>query len=175
MTCAPMVRISRISFQTDMTRAGAPVIPVARVLESVWPDTLRWVGLIGRTRFTPVELDHMNLETWSEFSNPRELLARLWDAGWNSAWGETGEAIQKVWARSALMTETTTLPGLLPEATANDPEAILEETDNLLFARIMAEGKHLIPALFAPVVAFAPRPQPQPTTAKRETALATAA
>ncbi|HEX3430802.1 MAG TPA: hypothetical protein VHT03_07940 [Rhizomicrobium sp.] len=177
MTTMPVVRISRISFQSDMTRGDAPVIPFARILECVWPDVLRWVGLIGRTRLMPLELDAINLETWPEFREPHALLSRLWDEGWNAEWGLAGAALETVWGRSALSVVTEPLAGLLPDCNHSDADAALIEAHPILWARMLAEENHLKPKLIAPVTEMRLR-QPtrvQPTAARSETALAEAA
>lgn len=179
MTIRPVVCISRISLQTDMTRADAPVIPFARLLECVWPESVRWVGLIGRTRLTPAELSAINLETWPEFKDPHPFLMNLWDRGWSADWGGAGAALAAAWGRSALSIATETLAGLLPDTNHTDPDAALTEAHPLLWARMIAEEAHLKPTLLAPVVKLRPaEPKPirlQPTATRAETALADAA
>lgn len=177
MTSKPVVRLSRITFQTDMTRADAHVIPFARILECVWPDALRWVGLIGRTRLTPREMDAINLETWPEFREPHPLLSRLWDEGWNAQWGDAGVALQRAWSRSSLEITTEALTGLLPDSSHNDPAAALRESHPILWTRMIAEADHLRPVLTAEIIrlpSLAPA-KPQPTATRSETAVAEAA
>ncbi len=106
MTVPALGRLSRISFFTDMTRADAPVIPLGYMLEAAWPDRARWLGLVGRTRLTPLELDRINLTTWPDLHAPFRLLADLFEQGWKSPWGEAGAAVQSGWSRSAFAIDT---------------------------------------------------------------------
>ena len=80
----PLGRISRISFFTDMTRADAPVIPLGYMVEAAWPEQARWLGMIGRTRLTPFELEHVSLATWPDLRAPFGMLTTLFDHGWES-------------------------------------------------------------------------------------------
>lgn len=178
MTSKPVVSITRIAFQSDMTRADAPVIPFARILECVWPDAIRWLGLIGRTRLTPLELEVINLETWPEFREPHPLLAKIWDKGWSADWGGAGELLQREWSRTALGVSTESLSGLLPDTNHTDIADALREAHPILWTHMIAEAEHLRPIIKAPVLRF-PAPaqpaKPLPTAARSETAVAEAA
>ena len=160
-----VVRISRISFQTDMTRADAPVFPFARVLECVWPNAIRWVGLIGRTRLTPLELDKINLDTWPEFQNPHDLLMKVWDCGWDSTWGDAGWAIQKNGIGSAWRLISKICKASSQSRFQADPDATLTEASPILLVRMMAERTHLAPTLSAPILPL----RVQPTASRTET------
>jgi hypothetical protein len=146
MSATPVGRISRISFFTDMTRADAPVIPLGFILEAAWPDQARWLGLIGRTRLTPLELDKINLITWPDLRAPFALLDNLFEKGWQSAWGEAGHSIQKDWSRSAFSVDTDDHP--ITTLTADTPEA-WTATSEVLCALLNALHVKLGPALVA--------------------------
>lgn len=102
MTTVAVGRISRIEFQTDLTRGNAPLIPLGFLLEAAWIDQARWLGLIGRTTLIRPERDLINFATWPELEKPFVLLERLFDRGWDVDWGEAGSAVQADWCRSAL-------------------------------------------------------------------------
>ena len=98
----PLGRISRIAFVTDMTRGDAPVIPLGYMVEGAWLDRARWLGLIGRTRLTPLEPNTVDLTSWAQLESPYDLLNSFFDRGWAATWGEAGSIIQQEWLRSAL-------------------------------------------------------------------------
>ena len=114
-TSPAIARISRISFSTDMTRADAPMIPLGYMFEGVWPKKARWLGLIGRLRLTPVELEMINTATWPEMKSPFHVLMELFMKGWDAQWGEAGQAISSEWARSALNIRTNQKSELLAD------------------------------------------------------------
>lgn len=146
MTSTPVGRISRISFFTDMTRADAPVIPLGFILEAAWPNQARWLGLIGRTRLTPLELDRINLTTWPDLRAPFGLLDSLFEKGWQSAWGEAGYSIQKDWSRSAFNVDTD--DHSIGTLTAETPEA-WTATSDVLCTQLNALHVKLGPILIA--------------------------
>jgi hypothetical protein len=154
MTKSPsMARISRISFCTDMTRASAFEILLGFMLEAVWPDQARWLGLIGRTRLSSVEIKTVNLATWPEFEKPFGLLDRMFDQAWESAWGNAGVAAQQLWTRTSLIVQTDQHNQLLLEAKI-DTDSAWASTVRMLDAQLTHLGEKLIP--------LPPHPQPMP-------------
>lgn len=139
-------RISRIAFFTDMTRAGAPVLPLGFMLEAAWPAQARWLGLIGRTRLTPFELAQVNLTTWPALRMPFGMLDQLFEQGWASEWGQASQSIQKTWSRSALTIMTDEYP--LTTLSAETAEAWASTCD-VLCTHLNALHVKLVPALVA--------------------------
>jgi hypothetical protein len=72
------------------------------MFEGVWPAQARWLGLIGRLKLTPLELELVNTLTWPELSRPFEMLKAIFEHGWAAEWGHAGDAAQRKWTRSAL-------------------------------------------------------------------------
>jgi hypothetical protein len=167
MTITPLGRITRISFLTDMTRADAPVIPLGYMLEAAWPEKARWLGLVGRMRLTPLELDRVNKTTWPELHNPFATLADLFEKGWDAQWGEAGTVIQNGWSRSAFSVETSEHQ-IGPALSAESAEA-WGGTCNLLCAELNALRVKLAPTLIAQPIRLQPAarktrpPTPEPT------------
>jgi hypothetical protein len=155
MTASPVGRISRISFFTDMTRADAPVIPIGFMLEAAWPEQARWLGLIGRTRLTPLELDRVNSTTWPELHAPFDMLDKLFDHGWAAEWGDAGSSMQKQWSRSSFSIETSEHP--LTTLSAETAEA-WTASSNALCAQLNALHLRLAPVLVAKPVPLRPPP-----------------
>jgi hypothetical protein len=159
-------RISRISFYTDMTRADAPVLPLGYMLEAAWPDKARWLGLIGRTRLTPLELDRVNETTWPELRAPFGMLADLFEAGWAAAWGDAGVAIQNGWSRSSFGIDTTDYP--LGDAVSAETAEAWSGTCDVLCTQLNALHVKLAPTLIAkpiklrPAISKAPPPVARP-------------
>jgi hypothetical protein len=149
MTNPTIGRISRISFLTDMTRADASVLPLGFMLEAAWPDQARWLGLIGRTRLTPLELDRVNLTTWPDLRAPFNMLDKLFDQGWQSEWGGAGVTIQKQWSRSAFAIDIDDYP--LKTFSADTAEA-WASTCEALCASLNALHVRLAPVLVAPLI-----------------------
>jgi hypothetical protein len=147
MTDIAVGRISRISFFTDMTRADAPVIPLGFMLEAAWPEKARWLGLVGRTRLTPLELDRINATTWPELQAPFGKLAELFEQGWESPWGEAGTAIQAGWSRSSFSVDTSEHQ-LSDVCSADTPEAWTSTCD-VLCTTLNALRVKLAPTLIA--------------------------
>jgi hypothetical protein len=79
----------RIEFRTDASKVGALTIPLGFLRES-WADNAgRFMGLIFRTRLTPLELDRVNLNTWAELSSDRlePFMDELFDKAWSDSRG----------------------------------------------------------------------------------------
>jgi hypothetical protein len=169
----PLGRISRIAFVTDMTRGDAPVIPLGFMLEAAWPDKARWLGLISRTRLTPLELDAINLTSWPQLESPYGLLNSFFDKGWAATWGEAGSTIQSEWMRSSMQItiddNSATLLTLTP-----DSSVAWTATCNTMSAHLEALRAHLVPSIKAPVVGLqrlkGPAPvMPQPIASRTQT------
>jgi hypothetical protein len=143
-----MGRISCISFVTDMTRANAPLIPLGFVLEATWPEQARWLGLIGRTRLTEPELDKINRATWPELQTPFGLLNKMFEQGWDSAWGEAGTILQNSWVRSSIAIDVDEYP-LISEFSAETPEKWAGTCDGLGIV-LNGFGAKLVPTIQPP-------------------------
>jgi len=143
-----------------MTRADAPVIPLGFMLEAAWPDQARWLGLIGRTRLTPLELDAVNTATWPELRAPFDMLDKLFDGGWNSAWGSAANSIQQQWSRSSFSIDNGDFP--LTNMSAETAEAWTGTCD------VLCTHLHMLHVQLAPVLIAQPTPlPPKPPTAPK--------
>jgi hypothetical protein len=144
MTSLPAnAQVSRISFRTDMTKPAALEIPLGFMLEAVWPDQARWLGLIGRPRLNAAESGAVNLATWPELEKPFDLLGKIFDQSWEGAWGEAGIVAQGLWARSSLIVRTTDQTDkLLPNAQI-DTDSGWTDTTNMLMANLSFLGENL--------------------------------
>jgi hypothetical protein len=74
----------RIEFRTDMTRAGAPIIPLAFLVEAAWPRGGRWQGMLFRPSLTKNELAACDLQTWAELEAPDPFLRGLFSEAWRA-------------------------------------------------------------------------------------------
>src|SRR5581483_3803507 len=137
-------RVSRLAFVSDLTQANTPQIPLGYMLEAVWPDQARWLGLIGRTELVPHELKLVNLATWPEMSKPFGLLDRTFDASWENEWGQAGETLRRLWFRSPLLVETAARNEMLVDMDI-DSDAAWAITVNLLAECLSALGQHIRP------------------------------
>ena len=150
MTNSAVGRISRISFQTDLTRGGASAIPLGCMLEAAWLDEARWLGLIGRTRLTLPEVGLVNLATWPELSNPFDLLLnRLFEQGWAAPDGSAGATIESELGRSSIFVRTEDASAFLNDFRIDADDAWLATT-NSLSARLTLLGKELVPLKIPP-------------------------
>jgi hypothetical protein len=157
MTSPPFeARISRIFFVTDMTRPQAPEIPLGFMLEAVWPEQARWLGLIGRTRLNSTEIDAINLATWPEMEKPFGLLDKIFDQGWEGAWGEAGIVAQTAWTRSALIIETSKHDEL-PSNAQIDSDTAWSATTDMLCAQLSLLGERLVPVTVPLLPVLRPR------------------
>lgn len=156
MIAPPMASISRVSFRTDMTRgeAGAD-IPLGFMLEAVWPNRARWLGLIGRRRLTNWERGAINLQTWPELENPFQFLEQLFERGWSAPWSEAGHTIRDAWFRSALSVSIDDDSASLKMESVSD-DAAWVATTSALDARLTALGLLLAP------IRILPPPPPEP-------------
>lgn len=145
-----LARQTRIAFTTDMTRA-APVIPLGYMLEGVWDDETRWLGLVGRTKLTPAELQRVNLTTWPDLTEPFEFLSKQFEAGWGARWGDAGSAVEHAWARSALVVEVSDAARLLGDANV-DFRADQQAAGQLLIGKLSTFIPMLAPIIAAQVV-----------------------
>jgi hypothetical protein len=159
-TSPAIARISRISFLTDMTRADAPIIPLGYMFEAVWPKKARWLGLIGRLRLTPPELERVNMATWSELKEPFKLMTNLFFQGWAAPWATAGEVIQHEYHRSALSIGIGDRSASLIDRRI-DSAAAWATTNNCLLVELAAFQSQLVPVIQATVVT-APRPKQAP-------------
>lgn len=155
-------RESRLSFCTDMTKSSASVIPLGYMLEAVWPDEARWLGLIGRTKLMGHELELVNLATWPDLEKPFTFLDKVFDQGWGGEWGNAGVIAQSVWLRSPLLVVIDDNDDLLKEAEI-DSEAGWTSVTDMLAARLTMLGQKLRPLMPpTPSVGLAPiRPFPR--------------
>lgn len=167
-----MAHFSRISFATNMTRADAPVIQLGRMLEGILlideTPQARWLGLLGRKRLTPLELDRINLSTWGEMEQPFSFLTKLFDNGWAAKWGESSLAIEQMWARSSILIESRELSDLLPEmppTITENLDVVWEESANSLSRKLLLERMTLLPTFNAEVVPL----RAIPTASRMET------
>ena len=73
----------RVEYRTDLTRAAAPAIPLAYVLDAGWANGVRWLGMLFRKRITTAELDLVALETWPEIRDLEKFMSSLFDEAWS--------------------------------------------------------------------------------------------
>ena len=73
----------RIEFRTDLTRAQAPTVPVAYLLEASWKNQVRWLGMLFRKRLTVSELDFVDTETWPEMKDLEKFMSQLFEETWS--------------------------------------------------------------------------------------------
>jgi hypothetical protein len=74
----------RIEYQTNLTRAHDPVLPLAYMLEAYWNNGVRWLGMLFRKRLTPLEIDRVDMETWPEMKELPLFMNGLFERAWNS-------------------------------------------------------------------------------------------
>ncbi len=151
-------RVTTISFATDSTKETAAAIPLGFMIEATWPDQIRWLGLIGRTRLTVGEIHRVNLLTWPELEKPFDMLGRLFDKGWAAGWGEAGAAIAQDWASSALRVSTIDKHGLL-DGSRIETDVEWATTVVMLDAHLTSLGLQLSPI----IEPTAPLPRRKPT------------
>ena len=169
MSKPSMAYISRISFLTDMTRKGAPEIPLAFMLEGAWVERARWLGLIGRTKLTSSERDAINFATWPGLEKPFVLLERLFDQGWEAQWGKAGAAVQGAWGTSALSVRVEDASHIIAGLAVETDVAWIKTTD-MLNARLstLGEGLRPLPPTCRPFEKRKIPPQPAPTARRTQ-------
>jgi hypothetical protein len=74
----------RIEYQTNLTRAHDPVLPLGYMLEAYWSNGVRWLGMLFRKRLTLLEIDRVDVETWPEMKELPLFMNRLFERAWNS-------------------------------------------------------------------------------------------
>jgi hypothetical protein len=139
---APNAKISRIFFVSNMAKPGAPEIPLGYLIEAIWPDEARWLGLIGRTQLNTDEMDAANLLTWPELNKPFDLLKRLFNRAWKAKWGAAATNAQALWPRSPLLICTRDNPMLLAETTI-ETDAQWTATSGKLVTELSTLGESL--------------------------------
>ena len=75
----------RVEYRTELTRAAAPVVPLAYVLDAAWANGVRWLGMLFRKRLTTAELDLVALGTWPELRDLEKFMGGLFDEAWSSS------------------------------------------------------------------------------------------
>ena len=134
-----------------MTAAASAQVPLGYMLEAVWPDEARWLGLIGRTELTQHELAFVNCATWPELAKPFTLLSQTFDQSWEEEWGQASVGAARLWFRSPVLVEMTQRDEMLAD-TEVDTEASWTLTVTFLAERLSLLGQHLKP--------LAPGPEP---------------
>jgi hypothetical protein len=141
-----------------MTRRDSLVIPLGFMLEVVWPDQARWLGLIGRTHLTPLELDLVHAPSRADITAPWKFLEECFDIGWADPAGTAGDHLAE---RHAFA-----LHFARPEA-INCAENLTVDSDDAWFLaqtslsnQLLTLGRSLRPALTAPVIKLPPAPMP---------------
>jgi hypothetical protein len=134
-----------------MTRGGSPSIPLGYLLEGVWDDSTRWLGLVGRTKLTPAELQAVNLTTWPDLAEPFQFLSDQFDNGWAADWGDAGLALEKAWARSAMAVEVSDATALL-NSIEIDFAVRQQDTVQLLLGKLSMFIPRLAPIIAAQVI-----------------------
>ena len=152
----PVARISRISFLTDARSGRAPTLPLGFMLEAAWPDEARWLGIIGRVSLLPEELGTINLATWPELRTPFSLLDKMFEAGWQAAWGEAGGVANNQNLYSSINVQIEEAGGIIA-GTQIESEAAWANTCNLLFQRLVSFREILLPAA-KPILVPMPAP-----------------
>jgi hypothetical protein len=85
--------LSHIFYDTDLTQGGQPKIPLGFMLEAVWPEQARWLGVIGRDHLMPFELDLIGKLVRPMFATrPFDVPSQILSAGWRDPWGKAGSS-----------------------------------------------------------------------------------
>lgn len=82
----------RIEYQTDLSRSDKHVLPLGYVLEARWSDDVRWLGMLFRRRLSPLELEHVDLETWHELKDLEPFMNGLFENAWSQELGAATQA-----------------------------------------------------------------------------------
>lgn len=96
MDHAPFAMLSEFRFFTDMTRRGTPMIPLAVMLEVVWPTKGRWLGILGRTEITKAEMRLVNPPSLLEMTKPWDFIQKKFDFAWDQQAGQSGHVLSKL-------------------------------------------------------------------------------
>ena len=138
----------RVEFRTDMTRSGAPIIPLAFMVEADWKRGTRWLGMLYRRALTPNELKAVNLGTWPELNELDVLVPSMFDLAWAAAPGEGGLSLLLSYgSRSALHFAEQKATQDLLNLTVGDTPAVFDR----LKEHLLTFEEHLQPALRASV------------------------
>jgi hypothetical protein len=149
----------RIEYQTNLTRARDPVLPLGYMLEGHWGDGARWLGLLFRKRLTPLESDRVDFATWPEMKDLPLFMNRLFERAWNS--DVAGDAPRPLLGSNSIAANFTGRGSLY--FAADDPAVTLSNEDleqsfTDLYARLLQLHGALSPRLIADVL---PLPQPR--------------
>ena len=150
-------RISRISFHTDMTRAGAPVIPLGVMIEAVVPERARWLGLIGRPRLVRLELDMINLRTWPQLDAPFAMMTDMFEQAWEAGPGLAGSHLSGKFGSSALSVLTND-SAAVSQVLKADTAADWAITRHALLQSLETFEAELVPCVTTPVLPLARTP-----------------
>jgi hypothetical protein len=96
-----LTHLWRIEFDTDLTHAGAPILPLGLMIEAAWPSRARGLGMLFRRRLNPLELDRVNGQTWPELGDMETFMRSLFDEAWKAEDGGREVALRFP-ARSSL-------------------------------------------------------------------------
>jgi len=152
----------RVEFRTDLTRAKAPIVPVAYLLEAHWENQVRWLGMLFRKRLTVSELDLVDTHTWPEVKDLEKFMTRLFDEAWTNSGPELplGSCVlaPKYPMHSALQ--------FAPQESAVNIDAEDDPVKSfpILYGHLLSFLDELSPIATAPVMPFKPRPAPAPGT-----------
>ncbi len=144
----------RIDFRCDLTRADAPSLPLAFMLETHWADGVRWLGMLFRKRLTALELESVDVSTWSELKTLESFMKGLFDEAWNAVPADVGAAQMPL--GSTLVAAKYPLQSALHFAAVPN-KAVIRDDDHKkafqhLYSYLLGLGDSLTPVLVAPVV-----------------------
>jgi hypothetical protein len=158
----------RIEYRSDLSRAQGPVLPIGYVLEARWNDLearwnsdVCWLGMLFRTRLTPIELGHVDLETWPEMQELEPFMNRLFEEVWDQEGGVDNGVLRlgsPVVGSKYSMQSSLQFVSADPSVALNDEDA--EQSFPALYTRLLGLHGSLAPTLSAPVVPLPQRQKP---------------
>jgi hypothetical protein len=168
----------RIEFRTDLTRADALSLPLAYVLEAHWDSGDRWLGMLFRKRLTALELERVDIATWSEMENLEAFMKGLFDEAWNSLQIkiDQGEEQTTLLLGSAIIAAKYPMQSALHFApmqgkvTVGDDDPL--KSFQTLYAYLLGLRPDLATVLAAPVVQWPARKRPVPVVAQHDVQIA---
>jgi hypothetical protein len=168
----------RIEFRSDLTRADALSLPLAYVLEAHWDSGDRWLGMLFRKRLTTLELEHVDIATWSEMKNLEAFMKGLFDEAWNTLQIkiDEGEEQATLPLGSAIIAAKYPVQSALHFAPTQG-KVIVGDDDPVksfqtLYAYLLGLRDNLSSALVAPVVQLPARKRAIPFVAQHDVEIA---
>jgi hypothetical protein len=150
MQQTPQIYLSSIRFYTDMTRRTGPTIPLAKILEVVWPAKGRWLGLVGRTQITREEMRLVNPPSLPELTKPWAFVLSAFEHSWGQPAGKSCYVLSKQFSYSL----NVSYPGShsLSSLTKLTADAKWPEIVSILMKELEVLGRDLEPTVTDNVV-----------------------